>query len=312
MALAISGSRLAAADAGPGAPLFVESFEDTAWTARGWYDGAHFETVAMVDAPDGERVNVWHWRQAGDIGTVGGGARVHLPPTDDVTLRLAIRFSDNWAWTGVPWHPHMFNFLTSEDWEYVGPSHTHLTTYAEIVNGVPRLAIQDGANVDTDRIGEDLTRLTEARAVAGCNGDPDGHGEGTCYQAGGQYTNGKYWEADSIYFADAEGPRYKGDWHRVQARFRLNSIAAGTARRDGVVQMWWDGVLVIDVHDAVLRTGQHPEMRFNQFLMAPYFGPGVPHEQWAWIDEVQIWATETASTAVEPADVSWGRLKRGP
>ena len=57
----------------------------------------------------------------------------------------------------------------------MGPAFTFLTTYTELVNGIPRLALQDGRNVDTSHVREDITRVTEAQAVAGCNGDADGH-----------------------------------------------------------------------------------------------------------------------------------------
>ena len=41
--------------------------------------------------------------------------------------------------------------------------------------------------------------------------------------------------------------------------------------------------------DVVLRSTDFPKMKFNQFLMAPYFGPGLlPHAQKLWIDELAI------------------------
>ena len=39
----------------------------------------------------------------------------------------------------------------------------------------------------------------------------------------------------------------------------------------------------------VLRSADFPNMKFNQFLLAPYFGPGLlPHEQTLWIDELAV------------------------
>jgi hypothetical protein len=41
--------------------------------------------------------------------------------------------------------------------------------------------------------------------------------------------------------------------------------------------------------DVVLRSTDFPDMKFNQFLLAPYFGPGLlPHEQTLWIDELTV------------------------
>lgn len=280
--------------------LFQETFEDTLWTSRGWYDGVHMEIVDDRDAPEGDHVMEWHWTKAGAIGPSGGGARLLFPIQEDVTLGFWMKVSDNWGWTGRPFHPHMFSILTNIDDKWVGPSWTHLTTYAEVVNGNPRVAIQDGRNVDTSRVKQDLTGLTDVRSIAGCNGDSDGHGEGDCYQSGGTWNNGKIWETET-------GLVRNGQWHEMRARYRLNSINDGETLADGVLQIWFDGQLVIDVHDAVLRTARHEPMRFNQLLLGPYFGPGVPHAQTMWIDDVRVWAGPPPVTAVQPT--SWGRAK---
>jgi len=268
--------------------LFEEPFESTDWEARGWYDGPHMEVTADEHAGGSEHSCVWHWAKAGDIGPVGGGARARLRPVTSVTLSFDMKHSENWTWTGVDWHPHEFHFVTTEDPEYVGPAYTHLTFYVEVVNGKPRVAIQDGANIDEQRVGENLVGVTENRAVAGGNGDSDGYGEGTCYPNGDVHWNGKDWEADGVYFSDERGPRYKGDWHHVQVTLQLNSVRDGIGQADGVIQYWYDGHLIIDHHDVMFRTGQHPDMKINQFLMTPYFGPGVPHEQAIWVDNLRI------------------------
>jgi len=232
---------------------------------------------------------------------------------EDVTLEFHIKHSEDWTWTGRPYHPHEFHFITSEDWEYVGPARTHLTLYVEVVNGVPRVAIQDGSNIDEEHVEEDLVGVTEKRAVAGCNGDSDGHGEADCYRAGEGYANGKFWEPGEVYFGDEPGPRYKGDWHHVRSRFRLNSVRDGVGVRDGVIEYWFDGELIINHRDVVFRTGQFPDMKINQFLMAPYYGPGVPHQQRIWIDDLRILSGSRdpdGDTAIEGPDSTWGRIKR--
>jgi len=78
-------------------------------------------------------------------------------------------------------------------------------------------------------------------------------------------------------------------------RLDLNSVVDGIGVRDGVLQYWFDGELLMDYDDVVFRTGRHPDMKINQFMMAPYFGPGVPHEQKIWIDELRI-------STFDPAD----------
>lgn len=272
--------------------LFEELFEDTDWKSRGWYDGPKMGITASEHIPGSGHSCVWHWRKKGDVGIVGRGARVHFTPVTSVILSFYIKHSENWEWTGVNWHPHEFHFITNVDTPFIGPAYTHLTFYIEAVNGKPRLAIQDGINIDENRIGQNMVGITENRAVAGCNGDSDGYGKGTCYRVGNKHANGKHWEADKGYFSDKRGPYYKGDWHHIKAKFKLNSVVDGVGMKDGVLQYWFDGKLIMDYHDVVFRTGQHPNMKINQFLMAPYFGPGVPHEQWIWIDELRVYTDD--------------------
>jgi hypothetical protein len=290
--------------------LFEEGFEDTDFEARGWYDSPHMEITAAEHIVGSGHACQWHWVRAGDINTRGGGARVRLPPVEDVTLSFYIKHSPNWRWTGVDWHPHEFHFITNADPAFISPAYTHLTFYVEAVNGVPRLAIQDGRNIDEERIGQDLVAHTEQRAVAGCNGDSDDHGRDDCYSSGEVHVNGKYWAPDRVYFGDATGPYDKAAWHHVQARFRLNTIQDGVGQRDGILQYWFDGEPVIDHRDVVLRTGAHPNMKIDQFLMAPYYGPGVPHEQHIWIDQLRITTgTPNVTTQVNGASSTWGQVK---
>ena len=268
--------------------LFEEPFEDTNWSSRGWYDNPRFEITDEEHIPGSSHSCVWRWKKAGDISPSGGAARVLLPPIESVRLSFHIKHSVNWTWTGVNWHPHEFHFLTTEDDSLIGPAYTHLTFYIEAVNGVPRLAIQDSRNIDESRVGENLVAVTENRAAAGGNGDSDGYGEGDCYPVGAVHRNGKFWEANNIFFGEGLGDCYKGDWHHVEAYFRLNSIKDGIGQRDGVLQHKLDGAPIIEHRDVVFRTGQHPGMKINQFMMAPYYGPGVPHEQKIWIDDLKI------------------------
>lgn len=80
-------------------------------------------------------------------------------------------------------------------------------------------------------------------------------------------------------------------WHCVEAYFKLNTLDLenGRPNRDGVVRAWFDDKLVVERTDVVLRSTDFPKMKFNQFLMAPYFGPGLlPHAQKLWIDELAV------------------------
>jgi len=269
--------------------LFEEFFEDTDWKSRGWYDGPKMEITTAEHIPKSGHSCLWHWKKTGDIGVVGKGGRLLFKPVTSVILSFHIKHSDNWKWTGVDWHPHELHFITNVDSQYIGPAYTHLTFYVEAVNGVPRVGIQDGQNIDESRVKQNLVGITENRAVAGGNGDSDGYGKGDCYPVGDVHRNGKSWEPKRKYFSDEPGKFYKGEWHHVKVKFQLNSVVDGIGIKDGVIQYWFDDELIMDYHDVVFRTGQHPDMKINQFLMAPYFGPGVPHEQRIWIDDLRIY-----------------------
>jgi hypothetical protein len=182
----------------------------------------------------------------------------------------------------------------------VGPAWTRLTGYIEENRGIPQLLIQDGQNIDKTQIGQNLLNLTEIRAVAGCNGDSDGHGKGDCYRCGSEYCNGKGWKAGGIYFSNEPGPYYKNAWHHVEAYFKLNSISNGKGLADGVVKYWFDNQLIIDHSDVMMRTGQYPEMKFNQFLLAPWIGDGSPVDQTFWIDNLIVATGRVGGSPTSP------------
>src|SRR4029079_10604561 len=91
---------------------------------------------------------------------------------------------------------------------------------------------------------------------------------------------------------DSKDELFKDDqWHCVEAMFQLNTLdeKAGKPKPDGVVRGWFDDKLVIDRNDVILRSVDFPKMKFNQYLLTPYFGPGLlPHEQTLWIDELAV------------------------
>ncbi|MDX1746925.1 MAG: hypothetical protein R3324_13385, partial [Halobacteriales archaeon] len=193
------------------------------------------------------------------------------------------KYDSDWVGSGRPYHPHEIQLITTADGRYPGPRDTHLTTYIETNHqtGIhPVLAMQDRLNIDTTRIGADLTSITEDRAAGGCNGEADGHPT-NCYQAGRDWANGKVWRAD-----DHVIPR--GEWHFVEAYFELNTIRDGVAVADGVARYWLDGEPVIDLDDVLFRTAAHPEMAFRQFVLAPYIGDGSPRDQTMWIDDLRV------------------------
>ncbi len=93
-------------------------------------------------------------------------------------------------------------------------------------------------------------------------------------------------------FHDSKETLFTDDrWHCIEAYFKLNTLDLdrGRPNPDGIVRGWFDGKLVVEQTDVVFRSTDFPQMKFNQFLMAPYFGPGLlPHPQKLWIDELAV------------------------
>jgi hypothetical protein len=279
--------------------LFFEGFEDTEFQSRGWYDHLKGALSTKEHVPGSKSSLECKFLQ-GERGPVGGTPGRHLfEETDGVYLSYYVKYSANYIGSGKPYHPHEFHFITNKNNIYVGPAFTNLTTYIEQNGGVPLLGIQDCENIDQSQIGVDLTDISEERGVAGCNGSSDGYPD-DCYKHGELHRNGKHWRAGKVYFSDEDGKYYKNDWHFIEAYFKLNSIKNGKGVNDGIIRYWFDGDLIINHNDVLLRTSKHSDMMFNQFLIAPYIGDGSPVEQTMWIDNLTV-ATSRIGTGI-PVD----------
>ena len=267
--------------------FFEELFDDDNFSARGWYDGTILRTTAE-HIPGSISSAEFHFLQGATKPTNGGGVRKLFTESESVYISFYIKYSSNWTGSNQYYGMHEFHTLTNLNGAYSGLAYTHLTTYIEQNAGEPLLGIQDGENIDESNIGVDLTNITEERSIAGCNGDSDGYGNGSCYLSGSVHWNGKRWEAGDVYFQDTPGPYYKNDWHFIEVFFKLNSIVNGKAVADGHLKYWYDGEPLIAHEDVMLRTGEHPTMKFNQYIAAPYMGEGSPIDQTFWVDNLTV------------------------
>lgn len=235
--------------------LFSESFDDDALSSRGWYDERNI--VIAGDAQSGKACIEYAWNSK--LESSASSAIRHLfDPHEEVYIRFYLKLSEGWGWTNRNYHPHLTHFMTTENSEYHGPAASHLTLYVEPVNGKLRLAATDIQNKDMPH------GLTQGELKGGYNG--------------------KFYDSKEVLFKDHE-------WHCIEAYFKLNSLDMVNDRPnpDGIVRGWFDHELVIDHSDVVLRSTDFPEMKIKQFLMAPYFGPGLlPHAQKLWIDELLV------------------------
>lgn len=243
--------------------LFSEGFEDTNLKARGWYDGNDRFTLSD-DAAVGRHSIQYHFPKGKLTPSDSSGVRHAIKPTEVVYLRFYLKLSPDWSWTGKPYGPHLLHFMTTENGKYHGPAASHLTLYVEPVNGKLRLAAQDIQNKDAPH------GLTQGPLRGGYNGT--------------------FYDSPDVLFDD-------GEWHCVEAMFKLNTLdlAGDRPNPDGEVRGWVDGKPVIERTDVVLRSTDFPRMKFNQFMMLPYFHDGVPHDQTLWIDELAV-GTERIGT----------------
>jgi hypothetical protein len=241
----------------PAGLLFRESFDDSRLLKREWYDGEKFD-IDTKNAQAGKGSLVFHFPAKGTTPDNTRGARRLFEPSETIYLKFYLRLSKGWGWTGRNYHPHLIQFMTTENGRWHGPAASHLTVYIEPVNGKLRLAAQDIQNKD----------------------QPHGLTQGPLR---GGY-NGQLYDSEEVLFKDDQ-------WHLVEALFQLNSLdtASDKPKADGIVRGWFDGKQVIDRTDVVLRSTDFPKMKFNQLLVLPYFGPGLlPHEQTLWIDELAV------------------------
>jgi hypothetical protein len=230
--------------------LFRETFEDDRLLDRRWYDGDKFKIAA--GAREGKGCLEYHWAEGGMKPDSSSGIRRLIEPSETVYLRVHIKLSKGWAWTGRDYHPHLMHFMTTENGKWDGPAASRLTVYIEPQEGKLRLAAQDIQNKDAPK------GLTQGPLKGGYNG--------------------RMFDSPKPLFLDDQ-------WHLVEALYTLNT----PDRADGVVRAWFDGVQVIDRTDVVLRSSDFPRMKFNQFLLTPYFGPGLlPREQTLWIDDLSV------------------------
>lgn len=271
---------LSAIAAESGTQYINEAFTDANLAARGWYDGTAGHRVVY----DAERAgNVLELNFPTTGGQTGLGALRHaISESDTVHVRYYVKYSTNWEWTGQSYGPHEFLIMTNKQSSYAGPAYTNLTCYIEVNNGKPHLIIQDSMNIDSARINQDLTQVTENRAVAGGNGcNPDGYEYCSAYNSGGNWNNNKGWKTPTSQIQN-------GKWYLVEAEFKMNSIVNGKAVADGHVKYWLNNSLLINHENVILRTGQNPNMLFNQVMIAPYYHNGVPHPQTFWVDDFVV------------------------
>ena len=276
-----------------GSTLFTESFENSNFSSRGWYDNINHGSI-VAGGKTGNCLQ-WAWA-AGQTQPLNGAAlRKKFAEADSLYVSFYVKFQSAWRGSQRNYHPHLIYIPSNLDNNYCPLANNYLNTYIEFVSDIgspysirPSTAIQDNVRVNTTLGGlpNNLTTSTENRSVAHCNGcksDAD-CGIGTCYNAGGWYSS-YGWKNSSFSMT-------KDKWLHVETYLKMNSIASGIGQANGVMKMWIDGANVMDYTKIVYRTNQDATKKWAQFVMAPYIGDGSPIAQTMWIDELTVGTDE--------------------
>lgn len=280
--------------------LFQESFGDANFSQRGWYDNTGLKVTTAEVGPGSTSSAAFSFVAGGTTPSSGGAMRKQFTESETLYLSYWQKYSSNWQEQAGGYGHHEIYVLSNQDDAYSNLAFTHLTSYVETwgtagqaVAVTPHVTFQDGANVDQAKINVDLTKTTEKRSVSGCNGVLDNYFQTTCYNSGnGTYWNGKYLPGGSSVFS-------VGSWHKVEVYFKMNSIVNGKAVADGTVTYWLDGQQVLNHNNVVMRTGQYPNLKFNQLVIGPFLGNGAPGNQSFWLDDLVV-ATSRPNTGAAP------------
>lgn len=275
-----------------GTLLFQENFEDADLASRGWYDNTTV-LLSTTEHVAGSNSSAQYRFLAGATTAMSGGSQRHkFTPSSSFYVSYYVKYSANWVGSNRSYHPHEFHALSTLDGDYDGPSENFLTIYIEqnyLNGGSPRLSMQDNKSISYSHgpLPNNLIGVTENRSTGGCNGVMESSIFSECFNAGSNWYNSKQ-IGGPVVFQPNPGTGYKNNWNFVEAYFQLNTIVNGIGQADGVIQYWFNGALIIDRHDILFRTGAHPTLEFNQFLIAPYIGDGSPIDQSMWIDNLRI------------------------
>jgi hypothetical protein len=278
--------------AGGTASLFWdEKFEDASFSSRGWYDNTSAPTSTTVAAPGSTRSLMYRWAPGASTPTGGAAMRKKFPASNSIYVSYDVKYSDNYIGSNKSYHPHEFHVLSTMDGDWDGLSNNWMTLYIEQYyssGGRPRMSMQDNKAVNTSygSVPYNLVGVTENRSTAGCNGMAETGMQSECWAFAPWYNLKQL--TGPVAFQPTAGTGYKGNWNKVEAYFQLNTVVNGIGQKDGIMQYWFNGQLLIDKRDVLFRTGARASLMLDKFVIAPYIGDGSPVDQTMWIDNLRL------------------------
>jgi len=266
-----------------GGSLLVEPFDNNSFSSRGWFDGSSMALDSSTKY-SGNSSARWSWTAGASTPTNSPTLRHDITPTDSLYLSFYWRFNSDWGGSSdLGYQPHLIYVLSDMDDRWGGLASNYLDTYIQVTDTTPVVQIQDGKNINTNPTPPWTSTMgNENRAVAGCNGTLSGSDPGNlsdCYSSG-SWMNYRRWNGST-------GNMSKGSWHHVEVYLKMNTVTGGVAQPNGTTKMWINGVQSINKNNVVFRTGNHPNLKWATFVIAPYLGSS-PKAQTMWMDELTV------------------------
>src|SRR5437773_9698354 len=81
--------------------FFKETFEDTLFGSRGWYDNVPMKITGADHIPGSNHSVVFHFKVGAT--TADGGVRHLFPESDKVYLSYWVKYSANWTGSNKPY-----------------------------------------------------------------------------------------------------------------------------------------------------------------------------------------------------------------
>ncbi len=279
--------------------IFEEHFDDGNLTGRGWIDLPGGSISTEEHAP-GSSSSFDCQFKIGQVSCVNGRpGRFVFDGVGAIYVAYWIKYSENFVASsdvyfqtnldpaiGVPGESHLFTSFSYEGARFV----SKLADNANI--DTTCLKLNPGTVVGCGGGAFETYPFTEARSVNACNGIEGDPAEATCAidnQSSTGYLSRRGWQSAAPPFTSSSpGKPGKADWHFVEQYFALNDVAAGVGVRNGQIRVWVDGDAIIERTGILLRTGAHPDMLFNELLVAPWAPEGASNDQRLWIDELVL------------------------
>ena len=278
-----------------GTLLFSESFENTSWAARGWWDDGSSGNAVIASGGQSGNALTWTWAAEADTPTGWGTMRNRLSSAaSEFIIEYYVRFTAGWRGSGLDWHPHLIHMMSTEDGDYSGMSSANSDLYFEVHTGtsspysiVPRTSHQDElrVNISNGAVPNDLVSTTETRSANHCN-TPYTLSAATaydCYSHSGNYYSANHWVSSDVTIPADE-------WTKVTAYVKRNTFTDGVGNFDGVMKVWVGDNLAISSEQVLYAAGSYQDTAWDKVVLAPYIGSGSPIEQTMRLDELSIYS----------------------